>query len=80
MKTIKFNKITKTRTFLVRFISYLCLFLSNKNISVAALVVYFLFTCQIPPGYLQIKFASLHIVKTQLFLTAYIVINIVNLP
>jgi hypothetical protein len=57
--------------------------LSNKNINfqgkiVGALVVFCLFRCQILPGYLQIKFAALHIVKTQLFLTAFIVINIVK--
>jgi hypothetical protein len=41
--------------------------------------VYFLFRwCQIPPGHLQIKFAALDIVKTQLFLIALLVIKIVK--
>ena len=45
----------------------LCLFLSNKNRNFQGKIIN---QCQIPPGYLQINFAALHIVKTQLFLTA----------
>ena len=73
-------------TFLVRFISYLCLFLSDKNRNFKGKIinlwlfkcVFYFGWCQVPPGYLQIKFAALHIVKTKLFLTALTVINIVK--
>jgi hypothetical protein len=74
---------------LVRFILYLYLLIvSNKNRNFQGKIInlwllysciFYLRRCQIPPaGYLQIKYAALHIIKTQLFLTALIVINIVK--
>ena len=72
--------------FLVRFISYLCLYLSNKNRNFQGKIInhgcfsciFYLGWCQIHLGYLQIEFVALHILKTQLFLTALIVINVVK--
>jgi hypothetical protein len=46
-------------------------FLGKNYKSMAALVVFF--KCQIPPGYPQIKFTALYIVKTQPFLTVKLI-------